>query len=64
MSRRGHARMPGNDRTAGQKRGIRMTFPPSDMPYFIDADRTRLKQVLINLLRTRSSTTGLAARWQ
>ena len=34
----------------GQKRGIRMTFPPSDMPYFIDADRTRLKQVLINLL--------------
>jgi PAS domain S-box-containing protein len=34
----------------GQKRGVRMTFPQSDMPYFVDADRTRLKQVLINLL--------------
>jgi PAS domain S-box-containing protein len=34
----------------GQKRGVRMTFPPSDLPYFVDADRTRLKQVLINLL--------------
>jgi len=34
----------------GQKRGITMTFPSSDMPYFVDADRTRLKQVLINLL--------------
>ena len=34
----------------GQKRGIAMTFPPSDIPYFVDADRTRLKQVLINLL--------------
>jgi PAS domain S-box-containing protein len=34
----------------GQKRGIRMTFPEFDRPYFVDADRTRLKQVLINLL--------------
>ena len=34
----------------GQKRGIRMTFPPANIPYFVDADRTRLKQVLINLL--------------
>src|SRR5579863_8276026 len=34
----------------GQKRGIKMTFPRSDIPYFVDADRTRLKQVLINLL--------------
>jgi PAS domain S-box-containing protein len=34
----------------GQKRGIRMTFPKSGIPYFVDADRTRLKQVLINLL--------------
>jgi len=34
----------------GQKRGIRMTFPHSAVPYFVDADRTRLKQVLINLL--------------
>jgi PAS domain S-box-containing protein len=34
----------------GQKRGIKMTFPQSAIPYFVDADRTRLKQVLINLL--------------
>jgi PAS domain S-box-containing protein len=32
-----------------QKRGIRMTFPEFDAPYFIDADRTRVKQILINL---------------
>ncbi|MEQ1949453.1 MAG: PAS domain S-box protein [Bryobacteraceae bacterium] len=34
----------------GQKRGIRMTFPEFDTPFYVDADRTRLKQVLINLL--------------
>ena len=34
----------------GQKRGIKMTFPEFDTPYFVRADRTRLKQVLINLL--------------
>ena len=34
----------------GQKRGIKMIFPQSGCPYFVDADRTRLKQVLINLL--------------
>jgi CheY-like chemotaxis protein len=34
----------------GQHRGIRMTFPQSGMPFYVDADRTRLKQVLINLL--------------
>jgi PAS domain S-box-containing protein len=34
----------------GQQRGIRMTFPQSGMPFYVDADRTRLKQVLINLL--------------
>jgi PAS domain S-box-containing protein len=34
----------------GQKRGISMTFPRFHSPYFVDADRTRLKQVLINLL--------------
>jgi PAS domain S-box-containing protein len=34
----------------GQQRGIKMTFPQSGLPYFVDADRTRLKQVLINLL--------------
>jgi CheY-like chemotaxis protein/anti-sigma regulatory factor (Ser/Thr protein kinase) len=33
-----------------QQRGIRMTFPQFDVPWFVDADRTRLKQVLINLL--------------
>ena len=33
-----------------QKRGISMTFPRFDIPFFVDADRTRLKQVLINLL--------------
>jgi PAS domain S-box-containing protein len=34
----------------GQKRGISMAFPQFDVPYFVRADRTRLKQVLINLL--------------
>jgi len=33
-----------------QKRAIRMTFPRFEIPYFVKADRTRLKQVLINLL--------------
>src|SRR5882762_3375429 len=33
-----------------QKRDIRMTFPQFDIPYFVKADRTRVKQVLINLL--------------
>jgi len=33
-----------------QKRGIGITFPPSDIAYFVAGDRTRLKQVLINLL--------------
>jgi PAS domain S-box-containing protein len=33
-----------------QKRGIRMTFPQFEIPYFVKADRTRVKQVLINLL--------------
>ena len=33
-----------------QKSGIRMTFPQFDIPYFVNADRTRVKQVLINLL--------------
>ena len=34
----------------GRKRGITLTFPQFDIPYFVNADRTRLKQVLINLL--------------
>jgi PAS domain S-box-containing protein len=33
-----------------KKGGIRLRFPQLDHPYFIAADRTRLKQVLINLL--------------
>ncbi len=33
-----------------QQRGITLTLPPFDMPYFVRADRTRLKQILINLL--------------
>jgi CheY-like chemotaxis protein len=33
-----------------QKRDLRMTFPRFDFPYFVKADRTRLKQILINLL--------------
>ena len=33
-----------------QLRGITMTFPPSDLPYYVHADRTRVKQVIINLL--------------
>ncbi len=33
-----------------QKRGILMTFPRLDAPCFVHADRTRLKQVLINIL--------------
>ena len=33
-----------------QKRGIAITFPRFEVPSFISADRTRVKQVLINLL--------------
>ncbi len=33
-----------------QKRGVRVDFPATDQPFFIKADRTRVKQVLINLL--------------
>jgi len=33
-----------------QKRDIRTTFPQFEIPYFVKADRTRVKQVLINLL--------------
>ena len=33
-----------------QKRGISVAFPRLEIPYFVKADRTRLKQVLINLL--------------
>jgi PAS domain S-box-containing protein len=33
-----------------QKRGISVSFPQFDVPYFVNADRTRVKQVFINLL--------------
>jgi PAS domain S-box-containing protein len=33
-----------------QRRGINMTFPTLDKPHSVKADRTRIKQVLINLL--------------
>jgi signal transduction histidine kinase/AmiR/NasT family two-component response regulator len=33
-----------------QKRAISVAFPQFDIPYFVKADRTRMKQVLINLL--------------
>ncbi len=33
-----------------QKRGISVAFSQLEMPYFVQADRTRVKQVLINLL--------------
>jgi PAS domain S-box-containing protein len=33
-----------------QKRNISLTFPPLDIPHFVHADQTRIKQVLINLL--------------
>jgi PAS domain S-box-containing protein len=33
-----------------QKRGVSVSFPASDVAYFVHADRTRIKQILINLL--------------
>ncbi len=33
-----------------QKRGIRVVFTRFEIPYFVNADRTRVKQVFINLL--------------
>ena len=33
-----------------QKRGISVVFPHFEIPYFVQADRTRVKQVFINLL--------------
>ena len=33
-----------------QQRGITLIFPSFDTPYFVHADRTRVKQVIINLL--------------
>ncbi|KAF0111721.1 MAG: PAS/PAC sensor hybrid histidine kinase [Chloroflexi bacterium] len=36
--------------TQAKQRGIKMTFPRFNLPYFVLADRTRVKQVIINLL--------------
>ena len=36
--------------TQTKQDGIQLTFPQLDIPYFVRADRTRLKQVLVNLL--------------
>jgi PAS domain S-box-containing protein len=33
-----------------QQRDIKLTFPNFDIPYFVLADRTRVKQILVNLL--------------
>ncbi len=33
-----------------QKRAVTVAFPPTGLPYVVQADRTRVKQVLINLL--------------
>ena len=33
-----------------EERGIGMSFPLFDVPYFVDGDRIRIKQVLINLV--------------
>jgi PAS domain S-box-containing protein len=33
-----------------RKRNIGLTFPQLEIPYFVNADQTRIKQVLINLL--------------
>jgi len=33
-----------------RKRGISVAFPEFDIPFFVEADRTRVKQVFINLL--------------
>jgi CheY-like chemotaxis protein len=36
--------------TQAQQSGIKLTFPRFEIPYFVRADRIRVKQVLINLL--------------
>jgi signal transduction histidine kinase/CheY-like chemotaxis protein len=37
-------------RPQAQQRGIRVTFPQFDKPVYVSADRTRLKQIIINLV--------------
>ena len=51
VARRGHARMPGDDRAAGAASAASAWLSrASTSPCFVKADRTRVKQVLINLL--------------
>ena len=42
-----------------RKRGVSISFPPSDVAYFVEADRTRVKQVLINLLSNAIKYNGV-----
>ncbi|MES2948408.1 MAG: PAS domain S-box protein [Pseudomonadota bacterium] len=42
-----------------QKRGVSISFPTFDVPYFVQADRTRVKQVLINLLSNAIKYNGV-----
>ncbi|MFM9880253.1 MAG: PAS domain S-box protein, partial [Burkholderiaceae bacterium] len=44
------------------KRGISVSFPDIEVPYFVNADRTRLKQVLINLLSNAIKYNGPLGR--
>ena len=46
-----------------QQRGIRMTFPRFDNPFFVRADRTRLKQIVINLLSNAIKYNKEGGRW-
>jgi PAS domain S-box-containing protein len=45
--------------TQAQTRGVRVSFPDSDVTYFVNADRTRVKQVLINLLSNAIKYNGV-----
>jgi PAS domain S-box-containing protein len=45
--------------TQAQTRGVRVSFPDSNVTYFVNADRTRLKQVLINLLSNAIKYNGV-----
>ncbi len=45
-----------------QKRGVSVRFPPSDVAYFVLADRVRVKQVLINLLSNAIKYNGVSGK--